>query len=258
MSERRPLIAGNWKMFKTHLEATSLVQSLGYKLPASGGVEVAICPPFTALRSAQLVKDTDNVYIELGAQDMHWEDEGAFTGQVSPTMLKSLGCKYVIIGHSERRQLFGETNETVNKKISSAMSHGLVPIFCCGETLEQREAGQMKDWLVSQIKGGLAGIEIDNGSQIVVAYEPIWAIGTGMTATPQDANDSCRVVRETLADLYTAELAESIRILYGGSVKPDNSIQLMIEPQIDGALVGGASLKADDFLRICNYKSAGM
>ena len=251
MPGRKPLIAGNWKMYKTAGEGAILVQDLDELV---GGmydqVEVAVCPPFTALKSVSTVIELDKLDMKLGAQNMYWESEGAFTGEVSPPMLVDLRCDYVIVGHSERREYFGETDETVNKKVKAAFAAGLVPIMCCGETLQTREAGGTEEFVRSQIRGGADGLDAEQAAALVIAYEPIWAIGTGRTAVPEDANDVCRTIRATIGAMYGPPAAQSMRILYGGSVKPENASMFFSEPDIDGALVGGAALKADSFADI--------
>lgn len=245
---RIPMIAGNWKMNMTRAEAVDLVKDLGQAIEGVEGVEVVVCPPFTALAStAQICMDFG---IGLGAQNMHWESSGAFTGEVSPLMVKDSGCNYVIIGHSERRQFFGETNETVNAKIKAALANGLIPIMCVGETLEQREEGSTDRLCRDQVMEGLQGIEPAQLSELVVAYEPVWAIGTGKSASATDAEHVIHYIRFVLADMLGMEMARNNRILYGGSVKADNVRELMAQPSIDGALVGGASLKADSFAGI--------
>ena len=252
---RKPIIAGNWKMYKTANEAVFLVQDLELKLGYKpDGIEVVVCPPFTDLKSVATVIETDNLEIELGAQDMFWEEEGAFTGEVSPIMLKGLGVSYVIIGHSERRQFFGETDETVNKKVKAAIVYGLRPIVCVGETLEQHDQGLAHKVVEDQLAKGLAGVSQEQAGGIVIAYEPIWAIGTGRNATPEEANDVVRHIRAVLGSIFSPDLARDIRIQYGGSVKPENIGLFMAEPDIDGALVGGASLDAESFAEIVKYK----
>ncbi|NLG84650.1 MAG: triose-phosphate isomerase [Firmicutes bacterium] len=247
---RRPIIAGNWKMYKTTAEARALVSALVTTLQDEERVEVVVCPPFTALSTvAPLLAGTR---IALGAQDVHWEDEGAFTGAVSPRMLVDLGCRYVIIGHSERRAYFAETDETVNRKTRAVLAHGLVPIVCVGESLAQREAGQTRFFVTGQVRAGLAALG-EKARTIVIAYEPIWAIGTGHSATGKDAAEVIGLIRETLAEMDGRDTAEAIRSLYGGSVKPENSKEFMTSPGIDGALVGGASLKAESFVPIVRY-----
>ncbi|MBA2132616.1 triose-phosphate isomerase [Capillibacterium thermochitinicola] len=247
---RKPIIAGNWKMYKTNTEARALVNGLKEKtMPAA--VEVVLCPPFTALTTvAELLQGTA---IGLGAQDLFWEDEGAYTGEVSPLMLKELGCSYVIIGHSERRQYFGETDETVNKKVKAALRHGLKPIICVGESLQQREAGETNAFVAGQVEKALDGLAPESIPQVVIAYEPIWAIGTGRSSSGSDANEVIGLVRQTIAKKFGSSLAEQVRIQYGGSVKPGNIKEFMDQPEIDGALVGGASLKAEDFYGIISY-----
>lgn len=248
---RKPIIAGNWKMNKTPEEAASMVKELASMVNDSD-VEVVICAPFTALHA---VKDAAaGTKVKVGAQNMHWEDSGAFTGEVSPIMLNEIGIDYVIIGHSERRQLFCETDETVNKKIKAAINHNIKPILCVGETLKQREKGEEKEIVKNQIKNALK--DVKNIDTIVVAYEPIWAIGTGKTASSDEANDMIHFIRKTIEDLY-GKVSESIRIQYGGSVKPNNVGELMGKSDIDGALVGGASLKAKDFADLVNFKIGG-
>jgi triosephosphate isomerase len=245
---RTPFIAGNWKMYKTIGEAVTLVRELRSALDGLEGCEVAVCPPFTALAAVReaLAGST----IRLGAQNVHWEDEGAFTGEVSPLMLRGL-CEYVIIGHSERRQHFGETDEMVNKKLVAALAHGLKPILCVGENIDQNRAGETETVVGGQVRADLAGISSEQVRLITIAYEPIWAIGTGLAATGDDANRIIGgTVRRTLAALYGDEVAQAVRIQYGGSVKPDNIAEFMEQPEIDGALVGGASLKAADFTAI--------
>ena len=245
------IIAGNWKMNKDLDEAVQLVEKLkkGYK--NKNKVEVVICPSFTNLSAVNnIVKDSD---IKLGAQNMYTEEKGAYTGEINASMLRSVGCKYVIIGHSERRQYFNETNQFLNKKIKVAIENNLYPIYCVGETLEQREAGLVEKIIKEQIEQGLKDISSDDLKKIVLAYEPVWAIGTGKTATPQQANDVHMFIRKLLVALSNSNVAEQISILYGGSVTPESSSELMSKSDIDGALVGGASLKADSFMEIINY-----
>ncbi|MET0895214.1 MAG: triose-phosphate isomerase [Acidimicrobiia bacterium] len=257
-SSRRPIIAANWKMHHDHLVTIQHVQKLAYRLEKDDfeSVDVAICPPFTDLRTLQNLIQADKLEFKLGAQNCYWEKEGAFTGEVSALFLAKLDVEYVIVGHSERRQLFGETNEIVNKKTKAVIANEMTPIVCVGETLEQREAGETAAVVSEQAREAFAGISAAVAATCVVAYEPIWAIGTGRTATPDDANDTCGVVRAALADLYDDATAEAIRIQYGGSVKPGNAKELMAMPEIDGALVGGASLDPDDFARIIQYPRA--
>ncbi|MEG6570249.1 triose-phosphate isomerase [Thermoanaerobacterium thermosaccharolyticum] len=247
---RIPIIAGNWKMHMTPAEALKLVGELK-PLVADTDVEVVVIPPFVDLVDVKKAIEGSN--IRLGAQNMHWEEKGAFTGEVSPLMLKEIGVEYVVIGHSERRQYFAETDETVNRKVKSALSHGLKPIVCVGETLSQREDGKAFDVVREQTKKALDDVLKNDVTNVVIAYEPIWAIGTGKTATSKDANDVIKVIRETIASVYDINTANEVRIQYGGSVKPDNAKELMSESDIDGALVGGASLKAQDFAKIVNY-----
>jgi triosephosphate isomerase (TIM) len=254
VADRSPLMAGNWKMHKDHLEAIQLVQKLAYHLDEEDyeGQDVVVCPPFTALRSVQTLIDAERLPIGLGAQNCHWEAEGAFTGEVSPPMLARLDVEYVICGHSERRHLMGETDETVNRKVKAAIAHGMSPILCVGETEDERERSEAEKVVVSQLRGSLDGIDSLAGA--VVAYEPVWAIGTGRTATPADAQEMCGTVRTTLSDLYDGETAGSTRILYGGSVKPGNVSDLMAQTDVDGCLVGGASLSAEDFALIVRHR----
>lgn len=252
MTHRKPLIAGNWKMYKTVSEAMNTAQSIVAALPAQPSVDIMIAPSFTAVYAvSQIIKESA---VSLGAQNLHWETEGAYTGEVSPTMLVSSGCEYVIIGHSERRQYFGETNETINRKISAAIQHNLIPVFCLGETDEEREANRTFSVLDKQMEKGLEGFSSDGIQSLVVAYEPIWAIGTGKTATKQQAQEVHEYLRQWIEKRYGNNLAKNIRILYGGSVKPDNIKGLMEMPDVDGALVGGASLKADVFSQIVNFE----
>lgn len=247
---RRPIIAGNWKMNKTVDEAVSLIKELIPKVK-DAQAEVVVCPPFICLPEVKKLIEGTN--IELGAQNMHWEESGAFTGEVSPVMLKELGITYVIIGHSERRQYFAETDETVNKKVLSALKHDLLPIICVGETLQQREQGITNDFVSKQVKAALQGVKKEEVQKIVIAYEPIWAIGTGHTATSEQANEVIGVIRKAVADMFGQDLADKLRIQYGGSMKPANVKELMGMPEIDGGLIGGASLKAEDFSKVVNY-----
>lgn len=247
---RRPIIAGNWKMNNTIEEAVSLVKELKDRV-ATAECEVVICPTFLSLPA--VVKECEGTNIMVGAQNMHFEDKGAYTGEVSPKMLKELGVKFVIIGHSERRQYFNETDETVNKKLRAAFNHKITPILCVGETLEERELGITEEVLGSQIKQDLINISEEEVKNMVVAYEPIWAIGTGKTATAEDANDTIGYIRSVIEKLYGKEVAEAVRIQYGGSVKPSTIKEQMAMEHIDGGLIGGASLKAEDFSAIVNY-----
>ncbi len=253
MSEnRRLLFAGNWKMYKTGAEAVEFIERLKELLSSDSAVDVTLAPSFTSLEAA--IQAAQGSSISIAAQNVFWEQEGAFTGEISTTMLKSMGVKQVIIGHSERRQHFGETDETVNRRIKAALSGGLVPIVCVGETLEQREAGQTFKILETQLATGLEGIENEAARTLILAYEPVWAIGTGKTATPEIAQEAHKFIRETLQDRFDKGLVSSLRILYGGSVKPENAAELLTQPDIDGGLVGGASLKPDVFYGIINYK----
>jgi triosephosphate isomerase (TIM) len=242
---RKIIIAGNWKLNKTSHEAIELVNALNRELVDVTAVDIVVCPPFTALTEVSDVLTDSN--IQLGAQNLYWEDSGAFTGEVSAPMLKAIGCKYVIIGHSERRQFFGETNETVNKRIKSALKHKLIPIVCVGENLQERESNKTFDVIRDHVEGSLAGFTQDEIGEMVIAYEPVWAIGTGKTATSQQAQEVHKFIRGLLEKMAGAEVAQSVRIQYGGSVKPENTAELMGQEDIDGALVGGASLKADSF-----------
>ena len=253
---RRPIIAGNWKMHHDHLVAIQVVQKLSYRLDADDyeACDVVVCPPFTGLRTLQTLIQADRLEIKLGAQDAFYEDEGAYTGQVSAAMLAKLSVEYVIVGHSERRQLFGETDEIVNRKLKAVLRHGMTPIVCVGETLDERESGATEGRVGSQVQAGFDGVKRDGAARCVVAYEPIWAIGTGRNATPSDADATIGVIRATLREIYSDDVAQAMRILYGGSVKPGNAADLMAMPEIDGALVGGASLDPDDFARIVRYR----
>jgi triosephosphate isomerase len=245
---RKPIIAGNWKMYKTAGEALALVSELKRDLANVTGVEVVVCPPFTALYAVSTILQDSNV--KLGAQNVHWEKEGAFTGEISPAMLKELFVRYVIVGHSERRQLFAETNEGVNKRAKAALSHGIRPIVCVGETLAQREAGQTEAVVEEHLTGSLAGFSKDDMVETVVAYEPVWAIGTGRNATPAQAQEVHAFIRDRLTAMFDSEVAGRLRIQYGGSVKPANARELLEQPDVDGALVGGASLDARGFAQI--------
>jgi triosephosphate isomerase len=250
-----PIIAGNWKMHHDHFVAIQVVQKLSYRLEPADyeACDVVVCPPFTDLRTLQTLIDADKLRIQLGAQNCHWDDSGAYTGEVSPPMLAKLNVSYVIIGHSERRQLFGETDETVNLKLKAVMKQGMTPIVCVGETLDERESGATADRVTSQTRAAFASVKASDAASCVVAYEPIWAIGTGRNATPEDANETIGVIRGSLGELYGAPTADAIRIQYGGSVKSGNAATLMAMPEIDGALVGGASLEPDEFARIIQY-----
>lgn len=248
---RKPLLAGNWKMYKTVDESLHVVEGLKKNVQEVADREILVCPPFTSLYSVSgILKDSN---ICLGAQNMYWEPKGAFTGEVSPVMLTNAGCKYVIIGHSERRQYFGETDETVNKKMKSAFVHNLIPIVCVGETLEEREKNITFEVIERQISKGLTGLADEQSKTVVIAYEPVWAIGTGKTATPEQAEEVHSYIRKLYAQVYSQDAANSIRILYGGSIKPDNISELMKQANIDGGLVGGASLEIDSFTKIVKY-----
>ena len=245
---RTPLIAGNWKMYKTPSEAIVLAEEVVKALSALDGIEVVVCPPFTALAAVGQVIAGSRV--GLGAQDLHWAKEGAYTGEVSAEMLRDVGCRYVIVGHSERRQYFGETDEGVNKKSLAALASGLTPIICVGETLSEREAGRAYHVVETQVKGALSGFAPEQVRALTLAYEPVWAIGTGKTATPGQAEEMHAHVRKTIAGLFGGAIGQGVRILYGGSVKPENAKELLRRSEIDGALVGGASLQADSFVSI--------
>ena len=252
---RRPILAGNWKMHLDHLEAIQLVQQLAYHLEPGDYEtnEIVVVPPFTSLRSVQTLIEGDRLPIGLGAQNCHWEDKGAFTGEISPPMLSRLKCRYVVCGHSERRTLFSESDEIVNRKVRAVLTHGMTPILCVGESLEQREQGEAEQVVGRQVRAGLDGVSAEQAAGMVLAYEPIWAIGTGRTATPGDAQGMSAEVRRTIGELYGTATAEDVRIQYGGSVKPGNVVELMRCEDIDGALVGGASIDADDFAVICRH-----
>jgi triosephosphate isomerase (TIM) len=244
---RKPIMAGNWKMYKTPTEAADFVCALAPLVKDVHDKTMLLCAPYTALQ--KLSDAAVGTNIEVGAENLYWEDEGAFTGEISGPMLKAVGCTYVIIGHSERRQYFGETDETVNKKIKAALKHHLLPIVCVGETLAQRENNETFKVIEKQIKEGLATLDLGHWTSIVIAYEPVWAIGTGKTATPAQAQEVHKFIR----GLLPKDVANEIRILYGGSVKPDNVKELMAQPDIDGGLVGGASLKVDSYVKLIKY-----
>jgi len=248
---RTPLLAGNWKMHGTRAEAVALAKGIKAGVAGVSGREVLVAPPFTSLEAVAGVLAGSSVL--LAGQNLHWEAKGAFTGEVSAPMLRDIGCTHVIIGHSERRQFFGETDDTVAKKVASAQAHGLVPIVCVGETLQEREAGQMLTVIDRQVRRGLLGRDAAAIAALVVAYEPVWAIGTGKVATPEQAQEVHAFIRQTLAELSGAA-AQAVRILYGGSVKADNIDELMRQPDIDGALVGGASLQVESFVRIAKFQ----
>jgi triosephosphate isomerase len=255
MSDRRPIIAANWKMHKTHLEAIQAVQKLSYLLDKTDTdrMDVVIVPPFTALRSVQTLLDSDKIPYALGAQNVHPEEQGAFTGEVSPLMLAALKVEYVIVGHSERRKLFGEDDLFVNKKVRSALAHGITPILCVGETLEERDADGTESKVTEQIRRAFDQVDAEQAATVVVAYEPIWAIGTGRNAEPADAGRVVEVIRQTLANRFDGSVAAAVRVQYGGSVKPGNIRGFMAHPEIDGALVGGASLDPEEFALIVKH-----
>lgn len=249
---RTPMIAGNWKMYKNTGEAVSLAQKVVTAVAdARPEVDVVLCPPFTALKSVANVIEFDRSDVKLGAQDVHWAAEGAYTGEVSPSMLSDIGCDYCIVGHSERREMFGETDETVNKKVHALFAAGIKPIVCCGESLETRDAGDTYTWVVGQVMDALHGVTpIQAADGLVVAYEPIWAIGTGRVPTPEAAGAVCSAIRAALVELFGSDAASKVRILYGGSVKPENIGLFMPETDIDGALVGGAALESSSFMKL--------
>ena len=255
--KRTPLMAGNWKMNLNHQEAVVLVQKLAWSLSDKrhdyGRVEVAVVPPFTDLRSVQTLVDGDRLSIKYGAQDVSVHDNGAYTGEISAAMLSKLGCSYVVVGHSERREHHGETDELVNAKARKALSAGITPIVCVGEGLEVRQAGEQVPHTLAQVDGSLASISADDVAGLVVAYEPVWAIGTGEVATPDDAQEVCGAIRERIREVHGDAAADGVRILYGGSVKAANVAGIMQQPDVDGCLVGGASLQADEFGGICRY-----
>ena len=253
------MIAGNWKMNLNHLEAIALVQKLAFSLKPQhfDAVEVTVLPPFTDLRSVQTLVDGDKLRLNYGAQDLSPRPPGAFTGDIAGPMLAKLGCSYVVIGHSERREHHGETDELVNAKIRAAYANGLVPILCIGEGLDVREAGGQVEHCVNQLTAALTGVSADDVASIVVAYEPVWAIGTGKVATPADAQEVCAAIRDRLGQLYRPDIAAGIRVLYGGSVKSTNAGEIVAQPDVDGALVGGASLDATEFAGICVAAAGG-
>jgi triosephosphate isomerase (TIM) len=253
MTERKPLMVGNWKMHANHLEAIQMIQKLSYRLESEDydRTEVVVAPPFTSLRSVQVVIEQDHMRIGLGAQDVHWESQGAYTGEVSAPMLAKLACRYVIVGHSERRQHFGETDEIVKRKTRAVLSEGMRPIVCVGETLDEREAGRAEDVVTGQLTAALN--RLDDLSEVVIAYEPVWAIGTGRHAVPDDAGIIAEVIRETLRQRADSVVADGVRVLYGGSVNAGNIKDFMAKRHIDGALVGGASLEPDGFAAIARY-----
>lgn len=248
---RKPIIAGNWKMHKTSSEGVALVQELAKLTADAKDVDIVVCPPFTTL--VAVANALNNTNIHMGAQNMHFEKKGAFTGEVTAEMLRDVCCEYVLVGHSERRQYFAETDETVNKKVKAALDGKLIPIMCCGESLEERQGGTTEAVVGAQVKAGLAGLTNEEVEKVVIAYEPIWAIGTGLTATADQANDVCAFVRRTVAAQFNQTVADKVRIQYGGSVKADNIAELMGKSDIDGALVGGASLDAEGFSKIVKF-----
>jgi triosephosphate isomerase (TIM) len=253
---RPPLMAGNWKMHENHFEAIALVQKLAFTLTDKDYkfTDVAVLPPFTALRSVQTLVDGDKLKITYGAQDVSAFDKGAYTGEISGPMLAKLGCTYVIVGHSERRHYHNESDQLVNAKVQACLRNALTPILCVGEPLAVRQAGEQVSYVLAQLDGSLAKIPAEAIAKMVIAYEPIWAIGTGEVATPQDAQEACSAIRGRISAVHGAETAVSVRILYGGSVKPGNIAPIMAEPDVDGALVGGASLDSDQFAQICRYR----
>ncbi|MCX4688312.1 triose-phosphate isomerase [Kitasatospora purpeofusca] len=256
MTERLPLMAGNWKMNLNHLEAIQHTQKLAFALADKDyeAVEVAVLVPFTDLRSVQTLVDGDKLKIKFGSQDISQYDGGAYTGEISGPMLSKLKCTYAVIGHSERREYHDETDELVNAKVKAAYRNGITPILCIGEPLEIRKAGTHVAHTLAQLDGGLKDVPADQAESVVVAYEPVWAIGTGEVATPEDAQEVCAAIRARIAELYSAELADKVRVLYGGSVKSSSAAGLMAKPDIDGGLVGGASLDAEEFVKIVRYR----
>jgi triosephosphate isomerase (TIM) len=256
---RKPLVAGNWKMHENHFEAIALTQKLAFALKDKdfAACDIAILPPFTAMRSVQTLVDADRLKLAYGAQDLSPHPDGAYTGDISARMLAKLGCGFVLAGHSERRQYHGEDDALVNAKVKAAIGGGITPIMCVGEPLAVRQAGEHLDYTLSQLDGGLAGLTAEQVAGLVVAYEPVWAIGTGEVATPADAQEVCQAIRQRILALHEAATAGDARILYGGSVKAGNMAAIMAEPDIDGALVGGASLDAAEFVKICRYRDQG-
>ena len=254
-SSRKPIISGNWKMNLNHFEAIQTVQKLHYSIPKEvfDKVDVSVHPPFTDIRSVQTVIEADDLELLLGAQHCHWEENGAFTGEISPGFLAKLDVKLVVCGHSERRDLFGETDEMVNRKVHAIFKHAMTPIMCCGESLAEREAGETEAKVLSQVAAGLAKLHADQVASMVIAYEPIWAIGTGKTATSDDAQAVCRAIRGAVGAQFGADAAAAVRIQYGGSVKAGTTEELMSQPDVDGALVGGASLDPEEFSRIVQF-----
>ncbi|TWP51912.1 triose-phosphate isomerase [Lentzea tibetensis] len=259
MAPRQPLIAGNWKMNCNHLEAIALVQKIAFSLPEKyfAKVEVAVLPPFVDIRSVQTLVDGDKLLLKYGAQDISPHDKGAYTGEVSGPMLAKLGCHYVVVGHSERREYHGEDDKLVNAKLKAALKYEITPIFCFGEKLDVREAGGHLELVKQQLTDGLAGFTAEQVAKIVFAYEPVWAIGTGRTASSSDAQEVCAAVRALVAEKYGEDTASTVRVLYGGSVKSSNIGELIAQKDIDGALVGGASLEADEFTKLCALAAGG-
>jgi triosephosphate isomerase len=255
---RKPLMAGNWKMNLNHLEAIAVAQKLVYSLDDKDydAVDIAVLPPFTDIRSIQTLVDGDRLRLQYGAQDLSPEASGAFTGDISGSMLAKLGCTYVAVGHSERRTIHHEDDQLINKKIKAALANELIPIFCVGEELVIRESGNHVAHVVNQVKNGLAGFHKPDLKKIVIAYEPVWAIGTGKTATPEDAQEVCFEIRNAIKEIGSAEIAQNMRILYGGSVKSSNVVEIMAQPDVDGALVGGASLDPEEFAKIAKFHNA--
>ena len=256
---RTPLMAGNWKMNVNHLEAIALVQKLAYMLNDEdyANLDVAVCAPFTDLRSVQTLIDADKYAIKYGAQDLSQHDKGAYTGEISGVMLAKLGCSFVIVGHSERRQYHGESDEIVNAKTVAALRNEVTPIVCVGEGLDIRKAGDQVSYTLAQVDGALAGLTREQVAGLVIAYEPVWAIGTGEVATPEDAQEVCSAIRARVAELYDQTTADAVRVLYGGSMKSDNVASIMAQPDVDGGLVGGASLDPDEFVAVCRYRLHG-
>ncbi len=253
---RTPLMAGNWKMNLNHFEAIALTQKLAFALNEDDfkAVDVAVLPPFTDIRSVQTLIEGDKYDIHYGAQDLSAQDSGAFTGEISGAMLAKLGCSYVAVGHSERRQYHGETDEVVNAKTKAALRHEITPIVCVGEALEIRKAGEQVPYVLAQVDGSLEGLTADQVAGLVIAYEPVWAIGTGEVATPEDAQEVCQAIRARIAEVWGSDAGNSVRVLYGGSVKSNNVAAIMAKPDVDGALVGGASLDPDEFVGIVRYR----
>jgi triosephosphate isomerase len=252
---RQPIVAANWKMHKNHLDAIRDVQRLSYLLDRqdTDRVEVVICPPFTALRSVQTLIDSDRLAFKVGAQNVHWEEKGAFTGEISPPMLTALKVDYVIVGHSERREHFGETDAQVARKVKAVLDHDMAPILCVGETAEERDAGRTADKIVGQVREGLGKVGPQEAARGVIAYEPVWAIGTGRACAPPEAGEAIRAIRDTLETMFSTDVGETVRIQYGGSVKAGNIREFMAHPEIDGALVGGASLDPEEMALIVKH-----